>query len=204
MLEFCGDNELFAAFNPLAKDRSAKRFSNVPRSVFPPSSCESSPESRSSDSIRPNRFSNPSIYLALKNHKHQHHPKQDSSAVSLDVPFWRIPLLLHLSEHTIGLVVDTMRALGHLAITLYLLFPTHIASLEQTHSCQPRPPSLDPDSRQSHNENPLPLRSSSFSHRSAHPPSPSLVHPESSDPGKRRVLASRLGDMCRKVGVAGS
>lgn len=61
---FCDDGG-FPAFSPLVNDRSARRFSSVPRSVFPPSSCDKRPESRSSDSIRPNRFSNPSMYLAL-------------------------------------------------------------------------------------------------------------------------------------------
>ena len=46
-------------------DRSASLFSSVPRSVLPSSSSEISPESLSRDSMRPRRFSKPSMYLAL-------------------------------------------------------------------------------------------------------------------------------------------
>lgn len=51
---------------PRAAALSARRCSNVPRSVLPPSSSASRPEMRKSDSIRPRRFSNPSMYLALQ------------------------------------------------------------------------------------------------------------------------------------------
>lgn len=47
----------------------------------------------------------------------------------MDIPFWRIPFFFHLCENTIGLVVDTMRTLGHLAVTFDLLLPAHVASL---------------------------------------------------------------------------
>lgn len=45
--------------------RSASLFSNVPKSVFPLSSSERRPDSRRSDSMRPRRFSKPSMYFAL-------------------------------------------------------------------------------------------------------------------------------------------
>lgn len=50
----------------LGLDCSASRFSRVPRSVLPPSSSERSPDIRKSASIRPSRFSSPSMYLALQ------------------------------------------------------------------------------------------------------------------------------------------
>lgn len=45
------------------------------------------------------------------------------------IPFGRIPLLLHLREDALGLVIYTMRTGGHLSVTLDLLLPTHITSL---------------------------------------------------------------------------
>ena len=118
-------------FISLAKDRSARRFSSVPRSVFPPSSCDKRPESRNSDSILPSRFSNPSMYFALDRSRASAPSEQSQPSVRLDVPFWRIAFLFNLGEYTIGLVVDTMRALGHFAIAFDLLLPTHIAGLRQ-------------------------------------------------------------------------
>lgn len=47
--------------------RSASRFSSVPRSVFPLSSSDKRPDNRKRDSMRPRRFSKPSMYLALLN-----------------------------------------------------------------------------------------------------------------------------------------
>jgi len=75
--------------------------------------------------MRPKRFSNPSIYLALD--KSVHHPVVSKS--SHGSPLWRVALLFHLSEYTFRLVVLTVRAGGHLAVTLYLLLPTHITRL---------------------------------------------------------------------------
>ena len=55
-------NELFSL---AAAVLSANLFSRVPRSVAPESSSDSSPESLKRDSMRPNRFSRPSMYFAL-------------------------------------------------------------------------------------------------------------------------------------------
>lgn len=49
----------------------------------------------------------------------------------VSIPFRRIPLFLNLGEHTIRLVVGTMRAFGHLPVTFDLLLPTHVAGLPQ-------------------------------------------------------------------------
>ena len=118
-------------FISLEKDRSARRFSSVPRSVFPPSSCDKRPESRSSDSILPNRFSSPSMYLALDRCRVSAPSEYNQPSVRLDVPFRGIPFLFNLGEYTIGLVVETMRALGHFAIAFDLLLSTHVAGLRQ-------------------------------------------------------------------------
>ena len=53
------------------------------------------------------------------------------SSNALHIPFWWIPFLFHLCEYAVGLVVDTMRTLGHLAVALDLLLPAHVASLQQ-------------------------------------------------------------------------
>ncbi len=58
--------DVLEGLSPLLTDLSANRFSSVPRSVLPPSSSESRPDSFRRDSILPNRFSKPSIYLALR------------------------------------------------------------------------------------------------------------------------------------------
>jgi hypothetical protein len=47
----------------------------------------------------------------------------------IELPFGRIPLLLHLREDAFCLVIDAVGALWHLSITLYLLLATHIARL---------------------------------------------------------------------------
>jgi hypothetical protein len=52
------------------------------------------------------------------------------SCVKVDIPFGRIPLLLNLCEDAFCLVVDAVRALGHLAVALDLLLPAHIAGLQ--------------------------------------------------------------------------
>lgn len=59
--------EVVPVFAPVARF-SDKRFSSVPRSVLPSSSSERSPDSRSRLSMRPRRFSSPSMYLALDFH----------------------------------------------------------------------------------------------------------------------------------------
>ena len=46
-----------------------------------------------------------------------------------DKPFWRITLLLYLSENAFGLIVDAMRTCRQLAVAFYLLLPTHITCL---------------------------------------------------------------------------
>lgn len=57
----------FVFMAPLSLDDafSARRFSKVPRSVLPASSSLKSPDMRSRDSMRPRRFSRPSMYFAL-------------------------------------------------------------------------------------------------------------------------------------------
>jgi hypothetical protein len=50
----------------LGADRLASRFSNAPKSVLPTSSSDRRPDSFSNVSILPNRFSRPSMYLALR------------------------------------------------------------------------------------------------------------------------------------------
>ena len=57
---------------------------------------------------------------------------QDASSgtyIYIFIPFWRISLFLHLCKNTIRLVVYTMRAFGHLAITFDFFSSTHIACL---------------------------------------------------------------------------
>lgn len=74
--------------------------------------------------MRPSRFSSPSMYLALLVQS----VLATIVAISAPVlPFWRVPLLLYLSEDTLGLVVFAMGAFGHLSITLDLLLPAHVA-----------------------------------------------------------------------------
>ena len=46
------------------------------------------------------------------------------------LPFWRLTLLLDLGENALGLVVLAMCARGHLAVTLDLLLPAHVARLQ--------------------------------------------------------------------------
>lgn len=47
------------------------------------------------------------------------------------IPFRGIALLLHLRKNTLRLVIDAMRALGHLAITLDLLLAAHVTGLRR-------------------------------------------------------------------------
>lgn len=49
----------------VAEAFSARRFSKVPRSVLPASSSVNRPDMRRRDSMRPRRFSKPSMYFAL-------------------------------------------------------------------------------------------------------------------------------------------
>ena len=121
---------VLAAFKAFV--RSASRFSSVPRSVFPLSSSDKSPDNRKSDSIRPKRFSRPSIYLALQAHLAQRElgrHKKWYFFSSANIPFRRIPFFLDLRKDAVRLVVDAMRALGHFAVAFDFLFPTHIACL---------------------------------------------------------------------------
>ena len=57
-----GDSVLAADEDAL----SAKRFSKVPRSVRPASSSVNRPDIFNNDSMRPRRFSSPSMYFALQ------------------------------------------------------------------------------------------------------------------------------------------
>lgn len=118
--------------------RSASRFSRVPKSVFPLSSSERRPESRRSDSMRPRRFSRPSMYFALRQGPRVSRQALLSdtasshcvSSGSSNIPFGWVSFLLHLREDTLGLVIDTVGAFGHLAIALDFFLPTHVACLE--------------------------------------------------------------------------
>jgi hypothetical protein len=103
---------------------SANLFSNVPRSVAPASSSDRRPDKRKRDSMRPRRFSSPSIYFALQ---HSQSCKVMSGLVHL--PFWWVALLLHLSEYTLGLVILAVCTGRHLTVALDLLLSTHVASL---------------------------------------------------------------------------
>ena len=100
------------------------------------------------------------MYLALRRTSyvsaHTHVNRYQS--VVPNVPFWRIPLLFHLSEHTVGLVVDAMRTFGHFPVTLDLLLPAHVASLKHTHLVSVLTAA---DRRRKGKETLLPLRSSS-------------------------------------------
>lgn len=105
---------------------SARTFSFIfSRSMSSPSPF-SIPESFSRDSIRPRRFSNPSIYFALQLGQR----RRPLSEVDR-IPFGRIALLLNLSEDTFCFVVETVRTCWHLPITLYFLLSAHITRLPQ-------------------------------------------------------------------------
>ena len=108
--------------------RSASRFSNVPKSVLPLSSSDSNPDSRRRDSMRPRRFSNPSIYLALQGPSVRFKVIFSKKPMHY-LPFGRVTLLLNLREDTICLVVNAVRALRHLAVAFDLFLSTHVASL---------------------------------------------------------------------------
>ena len=66
------------------------------------------------------------MYLALQSSNQLGEP---FCHVGVDAPFGRIPLLLHLREDALGLVVLAVRACRHLAVTLDLLLPAHVARL---------------------------------------------------------------------------
>jgi hypothetical protein len=104
---------------------SCSRFSKVPRSVAPRSSSDKRPDSRSNDSMRPNRFSRPSMYFALTGFSNELTRDFGSG-----LPLGRIALLLDLGEDAFCLVVLAMGARGHLPIALDFLLSTHIASLK--------------------------------------------------------------------------
>lgn len=108
---------------------SESRFSSVPKSVRPSSSSERSPDSLSRLSMRPRRFSSPSIYFALQ--------LSVSSCwrtvVQGHSPFGRLALLFHLGEDALGLVVLAVGASGHLAVTFDFLFATHVTRLRRQH-----------------------------------------------------------------------
>ena len=72
------------------------------------------------------------MYLALDASQVSAPSEQSQPSLIPDVPFWRIPFLFNLGEYTVGLVVETMRALGHFAIAFDFLLSTHIAGLKQT------------------------------------------------------------------------
>lgn len=88
------------------EDLPASCFSRVPRSVLPPSFSDKSPDSRRRDSMRPNRFSRPSIYLALEAPSILIRLLVQSDRLPL--PFRGITFLLHMSEYALRLIVLTM------------------------------------------------------------------------------------------------
>lgn len=115
---------------PFPIDLSASLFSSVPRSVLPTSSSERRPESFNNDSMRPNLFSRPSIYLALFTQQVSANcSRKNTASRSQSIPFGGIPLLLDLRKDTFCLVVQAVRALGHLPIAFDFLLPAHVARL---------------------------------------------------------------------------
>lgn len=84
---------------------SANLFSRVPRSVAPESSSDSRPESLKRDSMRPNRFSRPSMYFALVTSDMR---GCIGGSVSRNSPFRWVALLLHLGEDAFRFVVLAM------------------------------------------------------------------------------------------------
>lgn len=74
------------------------------------------------------------MYFALKRTSDvsaQMHVNRYQSII-LGIPFWRIPLLFHLSKHTFRLVVNAMRTFWHFPVAFDLLLPAHVASLKRT------------------------------------------------------------------------
>lgn len=106
---------------------SASLFSRVPRSVAPArSSSVRIPDSRNNDSIRPSRFSRPSMYLCLLVISIN---LSRGGGGMFQVPFWRIALLFDLRKDAFGLVILAVRACRHLSVALDLLLSAHVASL---------------------------------------------------------------------------
>lgn len=97
------------------------------------------------------------MYLALDGSQVSAPSEQNQPSLLLGIPFWRIPFLFNLGEYTIGLVVETMRALGHFAIAFDLLLPTHIAGLRQPDSSCVSFPSMFKSQFQREKENLLTL-----------------------------------------------
>ena len=104
----------------------ASRCSNVPRSVLSPSSSLSRPDSLSNDSIRPRRFSRPSMYFALLGYQLDIPISRESSRL----PFRLSSLLLHLCENAFRLVVFAVRTFGQFCIALDFLLTAHITGLQ--------------------------------------------------------------------------
>lgn len=121
--------ELVPVFPPVAARFSESRFSKVPRSVRPSSSSERSPDSLRRLSIRPRRFSSPSIYFALQTISAE--VCSDSGQAIL--PLGRLAFLFYLGKDTFGFVVLAVSAGGHLAIALDFLLATHVTSLRGSH-----------------------------------------------------------------------
>lgn len=127
------DSRLFVS--PLVDTFSARRFSRVPRSVLPASSSERRPDILRSDSMRPSRFSRPSIYFALC-------PSSECMSLRLRqdrLPFRWIPLLFHLCKYAFCFVVYTVRARGHPSVTLDL--HSHRLAAAETHKQEHAAPS---------------------------------------------------------------
>lgn len=53
-----------------------------------------------------------------------------SEPVKSCIPFWGIPLLLHLGKDTFSFVIDAMRAFWHAPVTFDFFPPTHVACLD--------------------------------------------------------------------------
>lgn len=118
--------EVVPVLAPVARF-SERRFSSVPRSVLPSSSSERRPDSLNRLSMRPRRFSSPSMYLALTFVL----VASGSNAAQVHSPFGWLALLFHLGEDAFSLVVCTMCAGWHFAIALDLLLATHVTSLRR-------------------------------------------------------------------------
>lgn len=118
-------DDVLAAVGSLDEAFSARRFSRVPRSVLPASSSVSRPDMRKRDSMRPRRFSRPSMYFALQQVLGVERRRRKGKYV----PFGRIALLLHLGEDAFGLVIDTMATFWHLAVAFDLFLAAHVAGL---------------------------------------------------------------------------
>ena len=88
------------------------------------------PDSLSKLSMRPSRFSSPSMYLALATVVSSACAHRIPLRRGHHIPLGRVSLFLHLGEDAVGLVVDAVCAGGELAVALDLLLPAHVTGLQ--------------------------------------------------------------------------